>query len=216
MWSARKRPAASPSRDVDRSGGRNQEVLFRLARTDPHPCQTCHESPTGPSAHEGMSSPMYEGVDTSGLKSIASSAMSWDYLKRIRDATKMKCVIKGILAPRTPSSPPTMAYDAIIVSNHGGRADEAGESTIEALPEIIEAVGGRTTVLIDSGFGAAPTSSRRWPWARPASRSGGPICGPGAFGEPGVEACWNCSASSCWQPCSRPARRPSSISCRRW
>lgn len=173
---------------VDRSGGRNQEVLFRLARTDPHPCQSCHETPTGPSAHESMSSPMYEGVDTSGLSSIASSAMSWDYLKRIRDATKMKCVIKGILTAEDAKIAADAGYDGIIVSNHGGRADEAGLSTIEALPEIIAAVRGRTTVLIDSGFRRGTDIVKALAMGASGVAVGRPyLWGLGAFGEPGVE-----------------------------
>ena len=42
--------------------------------------------------------------------------------------------------------------DAIIVSNHGGRSEDSGRSTIDALPEIVEAVSGRMPVLVDSGF----------------------------------------------------------------
>ena len=42
--------------------------------------------------------------------------------------------------------------DGIIVSNHGGRGEDNGRSTIDALPEIIAAVNGRMTVIIDSGF----------------------------------------------------------------
>jgi len=173
---------------VDRSGGRNQEVLFRLARTDPHPCQSCHETPNGPSAREGMSSPMYLDVDTSGLRSIASSAMSWDYLKRIRDATKMKCVIKGILTAEDAKIAADSGYDGIIVSNHGGRADEAGGSTIEALPEIIAATGGRTAVLIDSGFRRGTDIVKALAMGASGVAVGRPyLWGLGAFGEPGVE-----------------------------
>ena len=42
--------------------------------------------------------------------------------------------------------------DGIMVSNHGGRAEETGRGTIDVLPEIILATGGRIPVLIDSGF----------------------------------------------------------------
>ena len=95
--------------------------------------------------------PMYEGADLSGLESIQSSAMSWDYIKRMRDVTKMKMVIKGILAWEDAKIAAQTGIDAIIVSNHGGRADESGRSTIESLPEIIR-ISGKMPVLIDSGF----------------------------------------------------------------
>src|SRR5215471_18344085 len=77
---------------VDRSGGRNQETLFRLTRTDTRDCNACHDR-TSIQTDQG-DKPMYQGVDLSGLRNIQSSAMTWDYLKRLRDLTKMKVVIK--------------------------------------------------------------------------------------------------------------------------
>ena len=53
----------------------------------------------------------------------------------------MKMVLKGILAWEDAKIAAEAGIDGIIVSNHGGRADENGRSTIDALPEIIEAVG---------------------------------------------------------------------------
>ena len=173
---------------VDATGGRNQEVLFRLARADPHPCQSCHETPTGPSAREGMSGPMYKDVDTSGLANIAATALTWDYLKRIRDATKMKCVIKGILSAEDAKMAADAGYDGIIVSNHGGRNSDAVGSTIEALPDIISATGGRTTVLIDSGFRRGTDIVKALAMGASGVAVGRPyLWGLGAFGEPGVE-----------------------------
>jgi isopentenyl diphosphate isomerase/L-lactate dehydrogenase-like FMN-dependent dehydrogenase len=173
---------------VDRSGGRNQEVLSRLRRTDQRPCEGCHDTPNGPGPRGSMSLPMYQGADISGLPSIASSAMSWDYLRRIRDATKMKCVIKGIFTAEDAKIAADNGYDGIIVSNHGGRADEAGGSTIEALPEIIAATGGRTTVLIDSGFRRGTDIVKALAMGASGVAVGRPyLWGLGAFGEPGVE-----------------------------
>jgi 4-hydroxymandelate oxidase len=173
---------------VDATGGRNQEVLFRLARADPHPCQSCHETPTGPSAHEGMSGPMYKDVDISGLANIAASALTWDYLKRIRDATTMKCVVKGILSAEDAKMAADAGYDGIIVSNHGGRNSDAVGSTIEALPDIISAAGSRTTVLIDSGFRRGTDIVKALAMGASGVAVGRPyLWGLGAFGEPGVE-----------------------------
>lgn len=173
---------------VDRSGGRNQEQLARLRRLNPVDCSTCHETPNGPSALGQKGKPMYEGVDLSGLENIQSSAMSWDYLKRIRDATKMKCVIKGILTAEDAKIAADAGYDAIIVSNHGGRADEAGASTIETLPEVIAAVGGKMPVLIDSGFRRGTDILKALAMGASGVAMGRPyLWGLGAFGQPGVE-----------------------------
>ncbi len=173
---------------VDRSGGRNQEQLARMRRLNPVDCAQCHDTPNGPTALGARGKPMYDGVDMSGLQNIQASAMNWDYLKRIRDATKMKCVIKGILSAEDAKIAADNGYDAIIVSNHGGRADEAGASTIETLPEIIAAVGGKLPVLIDSGFRRGTDVLKAMAMGAAGVAVGRPyLWGLGAFGEPGVE-----------------------------
>jgi 4-hydroxymandelate oxidase len=78
--------------------------------------------------------------------------------------------------------------DAIIVSNHGGRSEDSGRSTIDALPEIIEAVGGRMPVLIDSGFRRGTDIVKALAMGAQGVCVGRPyIWGLGAFGQPGVE-----------------------------
>jgi isopentenyl diphosphate isomerase/L-lactate dehydrogenase-like FMN-dependent dehydrogenase len=172
---------------VDRSGGRNQETLFRLQRTDTRTCSDCHEPAVKNGQMTQPKAPMYDGVDVSGLPNIQASAMTWDYLKRIRDATKMKCVIKGILTAEDARIAADNGYDAVIVSNHGGRADEAGSSTIETLPEVIEAVGGRMPVLIDSGFRRGTDIVKALAMGATGVAVGRPyLWGLGAFGEAGV------------------------------
>ena len=77
--------------------------------------------------------------------------------------------------------------DAIIVSNHGGRADESGRSTIEALPEIIEA-SGTMPVLVDSGFRRGTDIVKALCMGAKGVGIGRPyLWGLGAFGQPGVE-----------------------------
>jgi 4-hydroxymandelate oxidase len=170
---------------VDRSGGRNQETLFRLQRTDQRQCSDCHDNSTLASAQ--ISKPMYDGVDLSGLRNIQSSAMSWDYIKRLREVTKMKMVLKGILAWEDAKIAADSGIDAIIVSNHGGRSDEAGRSTIDSLPEIIEA-SGSMPVLIDSGFRRGTDIVKALCMGAKGVAVGRPyLWGLGAFGEPGVE-----------------------------
>jgi isopentenyl diphosphate isomerase/L-lactate dehydrogenase-like FMN-dependent dehydrogenase len=171
---------------VDRSGGRNQETLFRLQRADARDCKECHDR-TSIATDQGPK-PMYQGLDLSGLRNIQSSAMTWDYLKRIRDATRMKCVIKGLLAWEDAKLAADNGYDAIIVSNHGARSEDSGRSTIDALPEIVEAVGGRIPILIDSGFRRGTDICKALCMGATAVGVGRPyIWGLGAFGQPGVE-----------------------------
>jgi 4-hydroxymandelate oxidase len=182
---AEKAGALAVAVTVDRNGGRNQETLFRLQRTDPRHCSDCHDNSTLASAQ--ISKPMYDGVDLSGLRNIQSSAMTWDTIKRLRDVTRMKMVLKGILAFEDAKIAADSGIDAIIVSNHGGRADEAGRSTIDSLPEIIEA-SGNMPVLIDSGFRRGTDIVKALCMGAKGVAIGRPyLWGLGAFGEPGVE-----------------------------
>src|SRR5258707_14330716 len=81
---------------VDRSGSRNQETLFRLQRTDSRDCSGCHDR----SSFEANMKPrsMYQGLDLSGLTPRQSSAMTGDFLKRLRGTPKMKIVLERILS----------------------------------------------------------------------------------------------------------------------
>jgi 4-hydroxymandelate oxidase len=171
---------------VDRSGGRNQETLFRLTRADNRQCTDCHDR-TSIQTDQG-NKPMYQGVDLSGLRNIQSSAMTWDYLKRLRDTTKMKVAIKGLLAWEDAKLAADYGYDAVIVSNHGARSEDSGRSTIDALPEIVEAVNGRIPILVDSGFRRGTDICKALCMGATAVGVGRPyIWGLGAFGQAGVE-----------------------------
>jgi isopentenyl diphosphate isomerase/L-lactate dehydrogenase-like FMN-dependent dehydrogenase len=130
---------------------------------------------------------MYDGVDWTGITSINASALTWDSIKRLRDLTKLKMVLKGILAWEDAKIASEAGIDAIIVSNHGGRADENGRSTIEALGEIIEAAG-PMPVLVDSGFRRGTDVVKALCMGAKGVGVGRPyLWGLSAFGEPGVE-----------------------------
>ena len=171
---------------VDRSGGRNQETLFRLQRTDSRDCSTCHDRSS--LATTMRRRPMYEGVDLAGLRNTQSSAMTWDFLKRLRDTTKMKIVAKGILAHEDAVLAAEHGLDGIIVSNHGARSEDSGRSAIDALPEILDAVHGRIPVLVDSGFRRGTDIAKALAMGAQGVCIGRPyLWGLGAFGQPGVE-----------------------------
>jgi 4-hydroxymandelate oxidase len=114
--------------------------------------------------------------------------LTWDYVKRLRDVTRAKLVLKGILAPEDARLAVESGIDGIIVSNHGGRAEDGSGSTIEALPEVIDAVGGRIPVLIDSGFRRGTEIVKALAIGARAVCVGRPyLWGLGAFGQAGVE-----------------------------
>ena len=171
---------------VDRSGGRNQETLFRLRPGDTRDCSGCHDRSSLQASLTRRA--MYQGVDVSGLRNTQSSNMTWDFLKRLRDTTKMKILAKGILAWEDAVLAADAGLDGIIVSNHGARSEDSGRSTIDALPEIVEAVKGRMPILVDSGFRRGSDIVKALCMGATAVCVGRPyIWGLGAFGQPGVE-----------------------------
>jgi 4-hydroxymandelate oxidase len=171
---------------VDRNGGRNQETLFRLRRADNRNCNDCHDR-SSLAANQARRS-MYQGVDLGDLRNTQSSGMTWDFFKRLRDTTKMKIVIKGILSWEDAVLAADNGIDGIIVSNHGARSEDSGRSTIDALPEIVEAVKGRIPIFVDSGFRRGSDITKALCMGATAVCVGRPyIWGLGAFGKEGVE-----------------------------
>ena len=171
---------------VDRTGGRNQETFLRLQRTDTRNCSSCHDRSSLQADLNRRS--MYEGVDITGLTHIQSSNLTWEFIKRLRDLTRMKIVIKGILAHEDAVLAADAGIDAIIVSNHGGRSEDSGQSTIDVLPEIVKAVRGRMPILIDGGFRRGTDIAKALAMGAQGVCIGRPcVWGLGAFGQPGVE-----------------------------
>jgi isopentenyl diphosphate isomerase/L-lactate dehydrogenase-like FMN-dependent dehydrogenase len=170
---------------VDGKSRRLQEQALRMRALDKRDCSSCHDDSSLAANYRDR--PMYDGADLSGLTSISSSAMTWDYIKRLRDVTKLKMVLKGIMAWEDAKIAADTGIDAIIVSDHGGRADENGGSTIEALGEIID-VAGTMPVLIDSGFRRGTDIVKALCMGAKGVGIGRPyLWGLGAFGEAGVE-----------------------------
>ena len=86
-----------------------------------------------------------------GSKETRSDSLNWDDLKALRDIWPHKLLVKGLLHPDDALKSLEYGADGIIVSNHGGRNCDAAPSPIEVLPDIVKAVGDRTTVIFDSG-----------------------------------------------------------------
>ncbi|HWX65321.1 MAG TPA: alpha-hydroxy acid oxidase [Rhodanobacter sp.] len=78
-------------------------------------------------------------------------SLSWQDVAWVRSLWPGKLIIKGILDADDARHAVDAGVDALVVSNHGGRQLDGAPAAIEALPRIVEAVGGRTQVLFDSG-----------------------------------------------------------------
>lgn len=171
---------------VDRQGGRNTETLFRLRRDDTRDCKMCHG---GGFKNEVSRKPMFDDLDVGKVTNLYGTGMTWEFVDRLRKIVKGKLVLKGIVTREDAAEALNHGVDGIIVSNHGGRAEESLMATIDALPEVVEAVNGRIPVLIDGGFRRGTDVIKALALGATAICIGRPYCwGLAAFGEPGVAA----------------------------
>jgi isopentenyl diphosphate isomerase/L-lactate dehydrogenase-like FMN-dependent dehydrogenase len=83
---------------------------------------------------------------------LRNDSLNWDDLKALREIWRGKLMVKGILHPKDAVLAADCGVDAVIVSNHGGRNLDSSRAPIEVLPEVVNAVGNRITVIVDSGF----------------------------------------------------------------
>jgi isopentenyl diphosphate isomerase/L-lactate dehydrogenase-like FMN-dependent dehydrogenase len=166
---------------VDLLAGRNTPTATRFARQDTRNCVTCHINGPGTRVH----SPMYEGLSD---PRINPPEATWEYVDRLKKLTRMKLLLKGLDSAEDARLAVEHGADGIVVSNHGGRATETLRATIDCLPEVVQAVGGRIPVFVDGGFRhgtdifkALASGARGVGIGRPY------IWGLSAFGQEGVE-----------------------------
>lgn len=81
------------------------------------------------------------------------AALNWDDVKRIKDQhPDLTLILKGIATAEDALTAVQHGVEVVYVSNHGGRQLDAGRGSIEVLPEVVQAVGGRAKVWVDGGF----------------------------------------------------------------
>lgn len=83
---------------------------------------------------------------------FSDPSRTWEHLASLRAHTRLPIVLKGILHPDDARRAVDHGVDGIIVSNHGGRQVDGAIAALDALPQVVDAVGDRTTVLFDSGI----------------------------------------------------------------
>ena len=170
---------------VDVLARQNWETLYRLMRDDMRDCSACHQRSMKAFVQR---KPNFDGIDMGGLTSTGHTTLTWDFVKRLRDTVKTRLVVKGLMTADDAVLAADNGLDGIVVSNHGGRVDDSGRSTIDALPEIIEAVRGRLPVIVDSGFRRGTDIVKALAMGARAVAIGRPyLWGLAAFGQPGVE-----------------------------
>ena len=79
------------------------------------------------------------------------SSITWEDVDWLRSITSLAVLVKGVLAAEDAKIAVERGVAGIIVSNHGGRQLDGVPAPIEVLPDVVEAVGGRVSVLVDGG-----------------------------------------------------------------
>jgi 4-hydroxymandelate oxidase len=170
---------------VDRQGGRNTEDLFRARRLDDRDCSGCH---TPGFKNEVSRKANFFDIDVSKVTNLYGTGMTWDYIDRLRKTVKGKLVLKGIMTGDDAREALRHGVDGLIVSNHGGRAEESGQATIGVLVEVVDAVGGQVPVLIDGGVRRGTDVLKALGLGAAAVGIGRPyVWGLASFGEAGVD-----------------------------
>ena len=169
---------------VDLNAGSNRVLLGQFARADERDCTACH---TQDPAAWFDSKPMYAGTGAS-VADFDTSGMTWAYLDRLRETVSMKIVVKGIVTAEDAASCARYGADAVYVSNHGGRAEASGRGALDSLREVVDTVGGRIPVVVDSGFRRGTDIFKALAMGADAVSIGRAyLWGLAAFGQPGVE-----------------------------
>jgi isopentenyl diphosphate isomerase/L-lactate dehydrogenase-like FMN-dependent dehydrogenase len=106
--------------------------------------------------------PRYENYPNPEKKRITSLPMgramalndtlNWDDLRELRRMWPRILMVKGLLHPQDAVFAADCGVDGVIVSNHGGRVVDGTPAPVEMVPQVVEAVGRRIPVLVDSGF----------------------------------------------------------------
>lgn len=130
-----------------------------------------------------------DDLNSAGVRSFLTKndTLNWDFLRRIRDMWPRTLIVKGVLHPDDAVKAAEFGVDGVIVSNHGGIANDAGIAPIDALPAVVAAAGERITIIVDSGFRRGSDVLKGLALGADAVIIGRPtLYGVSAAGEPGA------------------------------
>ncbi|MBP7775722.1 MAG: alpha-hydroxy-acid oxidizing protein [Acidobacteria bacterium] len=167
---------------IDLLGGSNRELSRRSQGREGYDrplCQSCHNH------QPAYERPMHRGVSGPPGPRVP---FDWDYVKRLKDTSKMKVVLKGIVTREDAELAVQSGADGVFVSNHGGRAENSLRGAIDSLPEVVAGVKGRVPVMLDSGVRRGADIFKALALGADAVGIGRPyVWGLAAFGQPGVD-----------------------------
>jgi isopentenyl diphosphate isomerase/L-lactate dehydrogenase-like FMN-dependent dehydrogenase len=188
---ARARAAQCPALvlTVDLVGGSNRVALRRWRRLDTRDCKACHQDDPVTSLAQALRKPMFRDIDVAAVKDITPPDIGWDYVARLRGIWPRKLLLKGLVSGVDAELALQHGVDGIVVSNHGGRAEDSGRGSIDSLVEVARAVRGRVPLLVDGGFRRGSDILKALALGANAVCIGRPYAwGLASFGQAGVEA----------------------------
>lgn len=100
---------------------------------------------------EALRSPLPRAAVETFLDVFSDPSLTWASLAKLREWTSLPVLLKGVLHPDDAAQALDHGVDGLVVSNHGGRQIDGSVATLDALPGVVERVGGRVPVILDSG-----------------------------------------------------------------
>ena len=179
---------------VDLLGGSNRETMLRERLHDTRQCANCH---AGGAPMPGVSGKV-DDRDNRRKPALAEPAPgepipevgtpTWEFIKRMKDTTRMKVLIKGIVTREDAELAMRHGVDGLFVSNHGGRAENSTRATILSLPEVVAGVAKRAPIIMDGGVRRGTDIFKALAFGATSVGIGRPyIWGLASFGQEGVE-----------------------------
>jgi len=136
---------------------------------------------------QGLRSGLARAAVRRFVETYSRPSLSWDDLAFLRERTRLPILLKGVLHPADAEAAVEHGMDGIYVSNHGGRQVDGSVGTMDVLPAIVDAVGGRVPVVVDSGVRSGADVFRALALGASAVGLGRPyVWGLAAGGEEGV------------------------------
>lgn len=176
--------------------GMRRETMQAWARADKRDCNSCHGvnasaqagAAEGGAATQGLLRPAFRGIDMSRVTDINNPVLTWDFVQRVKGLTKKPVLVKGVVTGQDAAAAVRAGVDGMVISNHGGRAEDSLIGTFDALPEVAAAVRGRVPIFLDGGVRRGSDVFKALALGATAVGIGRPyVWGGAAFGPAGAE-----------------------------
>ena len=181
---------------IDLLAGSNRLTMQRAQAADSRDCSACHRGGRPRpgllgvigAGEDNRRKPMLSALVPAAQPQLEVGIPTWEFVKRLKDSTTMKVILKGIVTKEDAELAVANGVDGIFVSNHGGRAENSGLATIASLPEVVEGIRGRIPIILDGGIRRGTDIFKALALGATATGIGRPyIWGLASFGQEGVE-----------------------------